>query len=319
MARPTRLNADYFSHDSGMRNHRKIKALRKKFPEGYGVFCMLLEVLTAADNFNIIIDEIELEILAGDFDIEVEKLVEIIDFLVKIKLISKDNDVIHSCGLNDRLQVVLDKRNLSKQRFLSQKPKQTNVSVTETTQSKVKESKVKESKDNYIHNYQIRADDDVVQNEDFSKEISELKVSEKKEKISAEKEKVSIDFESFPEEEFSVAFQALQAQGVFNIIKMQHERDVIKLEGYFRIFYGQLYFENKLKDYPTKDKFFKHFFYWIPKYKNSTRDTLNQQANGVDDINAGKLTNRNAEISARRAELEQLDNLANSVLFSAQA
>jgi len=49
MARPIKLNADYFSHDAGMRNHRKIKSVRQKFGiNGYGIWCMLIEYLMIA-------------------------------------------------------------------------------------------------------------------------------------------------------------------------------------------------------------------------------------------------------------------------------
>ena len=60
MARPIKNNADYFTHDSQMRNHRKIKALRYKFGLiGYAVYNMLLEVLTNAENFKFEWDELE--------------------------------------------------------------------------------------------------------------------------------------------------------------------------------------------------------------------------------------------------------------------
>ena len=139
MARPKRNNADYFSHDAGMRDDPKVKALRNKFGiTGYAVWCMMLEILTHSDFFTIQIEELEIEILSADFGIEADLFGEILSYMVKLKLLqTNDNCEYLSQKLTDRLQSVLDKRrNASKNR----------VTVTESTQSKVKERKVKERK-----------------------------------------------------------------------------------------------------------------------------------------------------------------------------
>lgn len=140
MARPKRHNADYFSHDAGMRNDPKVKALRNKYgANGYGVWCMMLEVLTASDFFKREIDEIEIEILSADFGIDADLFTEILSYMVRLRLLQTgDNCEYLSQKLTDRLQSVVDKRRNSK-------PK--GVSVTESTQSKVKETKVNESKE----------------------------------------------------------------------------------------------------------------------------------------------------------------------------
>jgi hypothetical protein len=152
MARPKKENAEYFSHDSGMRNDPKIKALRRRFSIGYSVYNMFLEYLTDCSFFEFEMNDLQYEILAGDFDVETETLIQILDYCVKIGLLERQNNVFFSNGLKKRLQTVLDKRNNSKNKFLNQKPTEkakevheSVVSVTETTQSKVKESKVKES------------------------------------------------------------------------------------------------------------------------------------------------------------------------------
>ncbi len=143
MARPKKNNADYFSHDSGMRNDEKIKALRRKFwLEGYAIWCMLLEKLTDADNFELELWELFYELTAWDFEICSEKLEEIMEYMFKILLLKLENWVFFSLWLKQRLKCVSDKRNRAKERFLSQKKKKQEVSVTEMTQSKVKESKV---------------------------------------------------------------------------------------------------------------------------------------------------------------------------------
>ncbi|HHZ96693.1 MAG TPA: DUF4373 domain-containing protein, partial [Flavobacteriales bacterium] len=139
MARPKRHNADYFSHDAGMRNDPKVKALRNKFGnDGYAVWCMMLEVLTASDYFTRSIDEIEIEILSADFGIDSDLFTEILSYMLRIRLLqTRDNCEYLSQKLTDRLQPVTDKRRNSASK---------GVTVTESTQSKVKESKVKEIK-----------------------------------------------------------------------------------------------------------------------------------------------------------------------------
>ncbi|MCE7934813.1 MAG: DUF4373 domain-containing protein, partial [Chlorobi bacterium CHB2] len=66
MARPKKLNADYFPHDKHMRNHRKVKALEAEFGiAGYGMWCKLLERLTDCPNFLMSINDAETELLAA--------------------------------------------------------------------------------------------------------------------------------------------------------------------------------------------------------------------------------------------------------------
>ena len=139
MARPKRLNAEYFSHDSGMRDDPKIKALRNKFGiTGYAVWCMMLEILTNSDHFKRSIDDIEIEILSADFGIDPELFSEILAYMLRLKLLQiGDSGEYLSQKLTDRLQPVVDKRRNSCRKV---------VSVTESTQSKVKKTKVKESK-----------------------------------------------------------------------------------------------------------------------------------------------------------------------------
>ncbi len=146
MPRPEKNNADYFSHDAGMRNDPKIKALRRKYREGYGIYCMMLEVLTHSAYFEFEVNPLQVELLAGDFDIESALLQEIINYCVTIELFSKAEQapgvsatetkfIIYSNGLKKRLQPVIEKRLSSKSKFLQQKDAKEVVSVTETTQA----------------------------------------------------------------------------------------------------------------------------------------------------------------------------------------
>lgn len=90
MARPKKNNADYFTHDADMRNDVKIKALRRKFSHtGYAVWNYLLETLTDSDFFEVEWEEINVELLAADYDVSVDELTEIVNYCVKIGLLQR--------------------------------------------------------------------------------------------------------------------------------------------------------------------------------------------------------------------------------------
>lgn len=92
MARPKKNNADYFSHESEMRNDVKVKALRRKFSHtGYAVWNYLLEVLTDAEGFSIKWEELDIELYAADFDLETTELIEIVDYCIRLGLLQKEN------------------------------------------------------------------------------------------------------------------------------------------------------------------------------------------------------------------------------------
>lgn len=150
MARPKKKNADYFSHDSDMRNDPKIRAIRRKYGiEGYAVWNMILEILTDSDFFEYEWTELNVELIAGDFDIEPEKLNDIVDYCITLKLLSKDENRIYSEKMKERFESLLIKRNRDRkpanEELSSAETKDKEVIASENTQSKVKESKVKES------------------------------------------------------------------------------------------------------------------------------------------------------------------------------
>lgn len=147
MARPLKFNADYFSHDADMRNDPKIKALRRKFKnEGYAIWNYLLEVLTDAEHFEIEWNELNIELLSGDFDCETDLLNDIIEYCTTLKLLSVENGVLTCFKLSKRFENLLSKRKTHRKRVMS----------AHNTQSKVKKSKVKESK---VKNIQDRKAD----------------------------------------------------------------------------------------------------------------------------------------------------------------
>lgn len=137
MARPKKDNADYHTHDKDMRNDPKIRALRKKYGhEGYAVFNMMLEVLTDSDNWCYHWNELNIELLKGDFDSE--KVEEIINYCAAtLKLFTIDNGIIYSYQHQKRFKPLLLKRKRDINRVFD----------SENPHSKVKYSKVKESKE----------------------------------------------------------------------------------------------------------------------------------------------------------------------------
>jgi hypothetical protein len=143
MARPIKNNADYFPHDADMRNDPRIRALRRKFGiEGYGVYSMLLEFLTDSDYFEFKNDSLSLELVAGDFDIETDKLTTILQYCFQLDLfqLSQETNVISCKSLDNRLEPLLSKRKRDRNVVID----------SDNTQSKVKERKGKEIKGNDI-------------------------------------------------------------------------------------------------------------------------------------------------------------------------
>jgi hypothetical protein len=157
MARPAKKSCDYFPHDAGMRNHKKIKAIRTKFGvTGYAVWCMLLEHLTGSDYTRFEYSDLEFELLSGDFGVSATEIREVVDYCFVLGLLFKTDNWISSESLNERLEPVFAKRERAKE-FLQQQPRSngrfcnsntdaTGVSVTEMPQRKGKEIKENEKK-----------------------------------------------------------------------------------------------------------------------------------------------------------------------------
>ena len=170
MARPIKHNADYFPHNCELRNDRRCKALRSKFNlEGYAVFVMLLEILTNANHFQIENNPMEIELIAGDIDVDAKKLNAIVEYLLKLGLLVMENEVISSPILEDLKKLLNELRGRDRKRksentsnnddvFQTENPTKENeviqsenkVIQTENAQSKVKDSKVNKMKENEI-------------------------------------------------------------------------------------------------------------------------------------------------------------------------
>ena len=118
MARPLKINANYFSHDNTMRNNRKILALRAKFGHlGYSIWNMFLEILTESNYSKIELDEQELILLAGDFQSKPEEIKEVLEFCIQIRLLHKEDNTYWSENLVERLSWILDFREKNKQKM----------------------------------------------------------------------------------------------------------------------------------------------------------------------------------------------------------
>lgn len=124
--RPNKQNADYFSHDSWMRDGRRIKALRRQFwLEGYAIWVMLLEVLANSDNFQTQNNDVNFDLLSGDFGADPDKIKGIISFCVRLWLLIEENGYIYSQELIERMRPLLEKRERERQRRIEkQKEKQ---------------------------------------------------------------------------------------------------------------------------------------------------------------------------------------------------
>jgi len=147
MARPKKNNADYFPHDSGMRNDRRIKALRAKFGHvGYSVYVMLIESLTDADFFELEFDAVGIELLAGDFDVESKILCEIIDYCKLLGLImgGYNDEKIWSDRHKRNFEGLISKRKRDRSGVIADG---NTVIADGNPQSKVKKNKVKKRRE----------------------------------------------------------------------------------------------------------------------------------------------------------------------------
>jgi len=153
MARPTKHNVDYFSHDCDMRNDIKIKALRRKYKHlGYSIYIITLELLGDTEYFQMKWNDTTIELLASEYDCDGDELKEIINYCIQLDLFQLDYEYLHCAQFTKRLEdTVLSRRKdyCSNNSPLS-KLSGVNVNNNEVIdvnnrQSKVKESKVNES------------------------------------------------------------------------------------------------------------------------------------------------------------------------------
>lgn len=164
MARPTKNNAEYFTHDADMRNDVKVKALRRKFSHtGYAVWCYLLESLTDTDFFELDFNPINVELLAADYDVSPEELTDIVEYCCRISLLQRNEDgtrlysEAHKrrfSGLlakrerdRERLAATIAKRQEAKSKHIAAKTDENTDNRGDNPHSKVEKSIVEESRE----------------------------------------------------------------------------------------------------------------------------------------------------------------------------
>jgi len=105
-----KMDARYFSHDSGARNDEKIKKLRIKHgANGYGIYFMLVELLFEATDYVL---EYDLEALA--FDLRVPKKI-IKSVIEDFKLFVIEDGKFYSESLNRRVAKIIEKSKKGKE------------------------------------------------------------------------------------------------------------------------------------------------------------------------------------------------------------
>ena len=133
-----------------MRNNPKVRAIRQKHgPEGYAVWCMLIETLTDCDNFVLAVDDITIEVLSGDFGVQQDVLISLLDSFRRLKLIQYNERELFAPGLLERMEPLISDRE-RKREWAAKKTNSEGAenqqdktfSTSKTPQSKVKESKV---------------------------------------------------------------------------------------------------------------------------------------------------------------------------------
>jgi len=157
MARPTKHNVDYFSHDCDMRNDIKIKALRRKYKHlGYSIYNITLELLGDTEYFQMKWDDATIELLTADYDCDNEELKEVINYCIQLNLFQLTHGHLHCDNFTKRLEeTVLSRRkdycsdNSPINKLNEVNVYNNEVNVNNNTQSKVKESKVNKSKGEY--------------------------------------------------------------------------------------------------------------------------------------------------------------------------
>ena len=157
MERHNKNNDENLSHDNAMSNDPQIKALRIKCGiQGYAIYNMILEFLAQSELSQIELNDLNIEIMACDFDIEEKQMNEVLDYCLKIDLVQLNSNLLRCRQLDKRLEPVFAKRKLVLDDLRGISVTETPPKLPETTQSvteipiksKAKESKLKKSKVN---------------------------------------------------------------------------------------------------------------------------------------------------------------------------
>ncbi len=143
MGRTIKETAAWFKHDFDMRNDDKIMAVRRKFKhEGYSIWNMLLEKLTDSSNFELVYNEFNLELWGGDFDIEPEKLKQIIDYFIALNLIKLQDEIIFSPNHKTRFDPLFRKRKNERDKYSTSEIEESSISDDESTQNRIEKNRI---------------------------------------------------------------------------------------------------------------------------------------------------------------------------------
>jgi hypothetical protein len=218
MARPTKHNVTYFPHDCDMRNDVKINALRRKFGhKGYSFWNMILEFLGDCEYFEYEWTEFNKELLSADFDLDVEEINEIVDYLLYLNLIQIENNFITCDTFTKRLESEVlsrrkdyDSNNSLRKQLMSTLTPLKDDSENINRQSKVKESKLKENKEEQREEKKTKGEDRI-RNES---EVDQTKP--KGSKNIAQRIIDTLSSHNLSESEYINAFEDLKDMGGFH-------------------------------------------------------------------------------------------------------
>lgn len=114
--RPRKENADYFPHDTDMRNDPAIRVLRSRWRnDGYAFWGYLLEKLSDANGFRLEWSQVDLEVEAADMDLNQDDLVEMLATASRLDLLSVEvtqdgTHLIHCDNLDARFASLIARR-----------------------------------------------------------------------------------------------------------------------------------------------------------------------------------------------------------------
>lgn len=282
MARPIKNNADYFSHDNDMRDDERIKAVRRKFSHlGYATWNMLLERLCRAEDFKVEYNEDNLDIMAGDFNIEPEQLKEIIDYLIKLKLIIQEGEIIFSQTMINRFEGLFRKRKRDADRLSSTKTTDENIIADENAQSKVKDSKGNKRKENEIKEKGNKENPPPIFFNSFLKEennknTNELNTTQGNE--IALKEKSSAKKENFIEDALPLCKQLFEKFAPMYVWENKDREQLVMLLQKICITKPELKLENELADA------FLSLIQKLPEYWRTKKFTIPHLCNNYNEI-----------------------------------
>ena len=276
MARPIKNNADYFSHDNDMRDDERIKAVRRRFSHlGYSTWNMLLERLCRAENFRIEYNDDSVDIMAGDFNIEPEQLTDIIDYLIKLKLIIQDKEIIYSQTMINRFDGLFRKRKRDVERLSVTTTTNEPIIADDNTQSKVKDSKVNKRKENEIKEKGSKENQPPIFLNNFSfsgNKIMENDTSIVKTTISEEKEK------SCAKKEINICKNLFENFAPQYVWESKDNEQLQLLINKIKITKSDIQNENQLADA------FLSFIQKLPEYWRTKKFTIPNLCNNYNEI-----------------------------------